>query len=278
MTSAPKFSVLMALYKGDQSSWVAESLLSLASQTLPADQIVVVIDGPIPPELQSTIDDYKTRLPITIVGLEKNIGLGAALGTALGSCKHEYVARMDADDISVPSRFEQQMAFLQSRPDIDIVGSWIGEFADSEPQRVYAYRRVPETHSEIMQLARRRNPFNHMSVLFKKSSIQRVGGYRAVRGLEDYDLWVRLLRANGKGWNLQEPLVWARAGNSLATRRGGMAYLVREYLLLWDFYRTDFIGLNDLIIGLGARTVVRLSPQSLRRLAYQALRLYGSYK
>lgn len=268
----------MSVYKGDRPSWLRECLASLQTQRRPADQIVIVLDGPIGQEQTELLANFGSSLPILLVPLEKNVGLGSALKAGLSQCAFEYVARMDADDICVPERFEKQLSFLERRPEIDILGAWIGEFDDTQPEKIYAFRKVPESNEEILKAARRRNPFNHMTVVFRRSAVERVGSYRPVRGLEDYDLWVRVLRANGVGWNLQEALVWARAGSSLAKRRGGGSYLAREYMLLFDFYRSGFIGASDLAVGLTLRTLVRLAPQSFRALAYRAIRSYGLYR
>ena len=273
-----QLSVLMAVYKGDRVEWLRESLDSLCTQTRPAKQIVVVLDGPVSEEHRATLTYFEQLLPLSTIPLQKNLGLGAALQAAMPYCHNEYIARMDADDICVPERFEKQLSFLENNPAVDIVGTWIGEFDPAKPERIYAYRRVPETHEQILRIARRRNPFNHMSVIVRKSAIEKAGGYRAVRGLEDYDLWVRMLRSGAIAGNIPEALVWARAGRELLRRRGGTAYLAREYLLFLDFYKSGFIGLRDLVAALTARTAVRLVPKSIRELAYQAIRFADIYK
>ena len=274
---AMELSVLMAVYSGDSPAWLTESLSSLAKQTKPADEIVVVLDGPIQDELRAVLDGALSFLPLKYVQTAKNMGLGAALAVGLKHCTHEIVARMDADDICTPDRFARQWQFLTVHPEVDLLGAWIGEFDSQEPKKIYAFRKVPESHDEIRQLARRRNPFNHMTVMFRKAAVERAGNYRPVRGFEDYDLWARVLRSGSKVWNLQEPLVWARAGGSLVKRRGGISYLGREWLLLFQFYRTGFIGLLDLIVGLTTRSLVRLAPKGMRKLAYRVLRVDGSY-
>jgi len=273
----PKLSVLMAIYQGDRPDWLEECLQSLESQTRPADQIIVVHDGPVSQELMDVLERFRTRLALESIALPRNVGLGAALRTGLEHCSHELVARMDADDICVPHRFEKQLSYFEENPDIDIVGAWIGEFDPASAQRIYALRRVPELHAEIVRFAHRRNPFNHMTVMFKRTAIERAGSYRAVRGLEDYDLWARLLRSSAKAANIAEPLVWARAGDSLATRRGGLGYLFREYMLIHSFYASGFIGKSDLVITLTSRTFVRLVPAPLRTIAYRGIRLFGSF-
>ena len=155
-----QFSVLMSVYNKEKVECFIEALDSVINQTVPPSQIVLVRDGVVPQELQATINKYLEEYSelFTYVPLEENGGLGKALRLGLRYCKYELVARMDTDDICLPERFEEQIAFLQDNPDVDIVGGDISEFSDS-PDKVIDFRLVPKTHEEIVKCLKKRCPF-----------------------------------------------------------------------------------------------------------------------
>ncbi len=189
-----KFSVLMSLYDKENPEFLSECLASLVNQTRQADEIVLVFDGAINLALQKVVQEFKPQLPLTIIALTKNVGLGQALNAGLNACQHDWVMRMDTDDICVANRFEQQINFIQSHPEIDVLGGQIIEFEKQLSQGKKS-RTVPTSHEAIFTSAKSRNPINHMTVAFKKSAVQAVGSYRHAPLFEDYDLWVRLLVA-----------------------------------------------------------------------------------
>lgn len=265
-----KFSVLMSLYYKESPEFLAECLASLVNQTRQADEIVLVFDGPINLALQKVVQEFKPQLPLTIIALTKNVGLGQALNAGLNACQHNWVMRMDTDDICVPNRFEQQINFIRNHPKIDVLGGQIIEFEKQLSQGKKS-RTVPTSHEAIFTSAKSRNPINHMTVAFKKSAVQAVGSYRHAPLFEDYDLWVRLLVAGYQFANLPEVLVYARAGDAMYERRGGLAYARYELAIQQSFYQQGFLHIAQLLKNLAIRLPVRLLPNSLRSLVYQKL-------
>lgn len=264
-----KFSVLMSIYIKEKPEYLALSLESVIKQSLPPDEIVIVEDGPLTKELYKVIDDFKGVFPkIKTVQLEKNYGLGYALNVGLQHCSHEIVARMDADDICRNDRFERQLNFLAKHPDIDVVGSWVLEFYNTHEAPV-SLKRVPESHEEIIRYARKRCPFNHMTVMFKKSAVNNVGGYKPFLYFEDYYLWVRMILNNAKLANIPEPLVYVRADKNMFKRRGGLRYLKQEIVLEKTFLNLGFINRREFVFNVIARTVFRVSPNVVRQLLYR---------
>src|SRR5690554_5001347 len=113
------FTVLMSVYAKEQPDYFNQAFLSIwDQQTLKPDQIVLVKDGPLTAELDAEIQRWQEKLGkvLSVVELPENVGLGAALNEGLKACKYELVARMDTDDISLPARFEEQVAFMQTHP------------------------------------------------------------------------------------------------------------------------------------------------------------------
>ena len=114
------FSVLLSVYKKEHPTYLKQSLDSLFAQTLPPDEIVLVKDGPLTPELEAVVTEYQSRYPmLKVVPLPQNQGLGKALNEGLKHCSYELVARMDTDDIAKPERFERQMQVFREHPETD---------------------------------------------------------------------------------------------------------------------------------------------------------------
>lgn len=265
-----KFSVLMSVYGGERPEFLRQSLQSLAVQTVPASEIVIVRDGALGGELKSALTSYSSVLPIASVELKERAGLGPALSAGLASCSNEVVARMDSDDICLPFRFETQLAFLEQNPRVAAVGTAIGEFID-DPNRVVAIRRLPRSGRRLKKFAKFRNPLNHMTVMFRKSAVLAAGGYRHFPGLEDYDLWVRMLAQGMEIDNIPEILVLARCGPGMARRRGGVRYVQNEVRLYRQFLDLGFISVPEFAMSLLVRIPVRVLPGQLRPALYRTL-------
>jgi glycosyltransferase involved in cell wall biosynthesis len=258
-----QFSVLLSVYHGELPEFLARSLESLAEQTLPASEVLIVKDGPLGADLEAVIESFASRLPIATLQLESNQGLGSALRAGIEHCRFDLVARMDSDDICAPHRFQTQIDFLNRRSEIDVLGSSIAEF-DSDPAQCVAIRRLPEDHCDICAFATWRNPLNHMSVIFRKSSVIAAGSYQHCPGFEDYDLWVRMILNGSRFHNLAEPLIFARCGSGMQSRRGGPTYASREVALFWAFRKRGFLTTPEFLRNIALRTPLRFLPGPFR--------------
>lgn len=263
-----KLSVLMSVYYKENPDYVATALQSLSNQTLMADEVVIVKDGCLTHELDKVIDKYTDKLNIRCLVMENNVGLGLALRAGLLYCQHDLVARMDTDDICSPERFEKQVTFLQNNPDIDVLGAWISEFKD-DPKNIYAYRKLPLRHKELLNFAKKRNPLNHMTVMYYRQSVINSGNYQSIIGFEDYYLWVRMMVNNLKFANLPEFLVKARAGKKMINRRGGLKYYINEIRLQQNFLNLGFINKIEFVRNICMRSTVFLMPNRVRQLIYK---------
>lgn len=264
-------SVLMSTYEKDNPVFLAQSLQSLLEQSLKACEIVLVEDGVLNPALTSTIDKFRQSLNIKSVKLATNMGLGTALATGLRNCSGSIVARMDTDDIALPERFKKQYDFLSDNPDITLLGGHISEF-DENPGEPLHNRTVKLTHDDIVKASWMRNPFNHMTVMFRKAAILNVGNYQDIPSFEDYDLWLRVISAGYKCQNLDEILVHTRAGNELIDRRSGFKYITSEFNALRTFKKYGVIPKPILILSLISRLIIRALPKTLIKATYSRLR------
>lgn len=223
------FSVLMSVYCNDKPEWVRIAVESISiRQTVQPDEVFIVVDGPVPDNLAQML--YKLQQEISTIHLEwckENRGLGLALQYGLARVKHEIVARMDSDDISVPNRFEQQLIMLEQDPKLSIVGGHISEFIDS-PDNIVGNRIVPITDVEIRTYMKKRDGLNHMTVMFRKSEVLRVGSYQHWYYNEDSWLWIRMYLGGCKFGNLDKTLVNVRVGKDMYARRGGWKYFKSE--------------------------------------------------
>ena len=262
------FSVLMAVYKKEQPLFFKEALRSVFDQSLIPNEVVLVKDGPLTEELEQIIVDFSSKNEqLKVITLEKNQGLGEALRIGLNACSFDLVARMDSDDICKPYRFEKQIAFLKEHKEITIVGSWIEEFSDCK-EEIEAIRELPQEDKQLKIFMKWRNPFNHMTVMFRKKDILAVGGYQPFYLLEDYYLWNRLANANYYFANIGESLLWARGGYTMLERRGGWKYVVSESKLLKFMYRSGRINIVEFGANLMMKSIIRLIGKHLRHTIY----------
>lgn len=266
-----KFSVLMSVYYKEKPEFFRVALESVANQTLKADEVVIIKDGTLTPELDKIVDEFTGKLPIKVVELEKNGGLGNALRIGVEMCSYAIIARMDSDDICRPYRFEKQIKFLNKHPEIDVVGCWISEF-EGEPENIYASRQLPCENDDITVFAKKRNPFNHMTVMYRKQSVINAGNYTHHMYFEDYNLWVRMIMNGARFANIPDELVNVRAGINMVSRRSGLKYARNEYRLQKEFLDTGYIGYKEFIINILIRIPIRFMPSFVLKLIYRLLR------
>lgn len=263
------YSVLMSVYYKEKPEYLSAAMQSMFDQTVPTDDFVLVCDGPLTPELDAVIERMEAAHPeLHVVRLEKNGGLGNALNIGMKHCRNELVARMDSDDISRPERCEKQLDVFRRMPEVSLTGTVVEEFSES-PEIVNARRVPPETHQEILQFAKNRNPFNHPSVMFKKQAVEAAGGYQDHKFLQDYYLWVDMLRTGAIGYNLQEPLLWFRAGADMYKRRSGWKYAKIQINLFRYMRDVGFISNAKYWQHAVLRAGSSMSPNWLRTMMFK---------
>lgn len=266
------FSVCMSVYHGDNATFFKQSIDSLLSQTRKPDEIVLVVDGPVGDDINKVISDFEKSCDyFRVIRLEKNSGHAIARQTGLDAAKYEYIAIMDSDDIAVADRFEKQMNFLESHLEVDALGGQIDEFI-GEPSNVVGTRIVPLTDIEIKDYLKSRCPMNLVTVMLKKESVQKAGGYIDWYSEEDYYLWVRMVEQGMKFTNLPDNLVNVRVGEEMYQRRGGMRYFKSEARLQKYMYKHGIISLPRYLYNVTGRFAVQVAmPNKVRGFVFQKM-------
>lgn len=264
-------SVLITVYKSEKGEVLDRALRSIwDDQLLKPNEIVLVEDGPLPEDLYRVIDNWQERLGKNMVRLclPENVGLGNALRTGITRAKFSYIARMDTDDISLSTRFRNQYFFLSQNKNVDIVGTQIMEFSFDE-QDLRKSRILPLSHKELVSFSKKRSPFNHPSVMYKKEvyidSMTKINIFHQ----DDYATWVNFIVKGYRLANLDSVELLMRAGEDQMTRRGGLHYLIDEIKMFREFKKIGHLNYLEFYWSLLIRLPVRLAPKSLRYLMYQ---------
>ncbi|UTH72843.1 glycosyltransferase [Chromobacterium sp. IIBBL 290-4] len=267
-------SVIMSTYSGVKEEWLKLSLQSLVGQTLLPAQIVLVIDGEVSAGQISIIEKVSREhenIEFTVLRQIPQKGLAAALNYGLEKAKYSIVARMDSDDICELNRFELQYAYLDEHPDVDVVCSWHAEFETEG--KILSLKQTPEKHEKIKSSLNYRNVISHPTMMLRKDSILRVGGYdESVGLLEDYDLHLRLLNAGARYYCMSVPLVNVRVSISQKNRRGGVMYLIREIKFRTKSMALRRLSFSGWVVGIFLYPIFRLSPPWLKGALYSFVR------
>ena len=266
----PSFSVSMSVYINDHPAHFRESLMSVINQTVKPSEIIIVLDGPVKSLINDIIKNcHKIYSNLVVVKLAKNMGHAISRQRGIESSSNELIALMDSDDISVPDRFEKQLTYFNNYPELDVLGGQISEFIKTQKNSV-GLRNVPLLNDEIKKYLKKRCPFNQMTIMMKKSSVKKVGGYIHWYCNEDYYLWIRMLLDGSNFRNLPEILVHVRVGNEMYNRRGGIKYFLSESRLQNLMYQNKIISFPLLIHNLFIRLIIQvLTPNKLRGWFFQ---------
>ena len=260
------FSVAMSVYKSDNPNFFDRALSSITDeQTIIPNEIVLVVDGPVNDEINAVIDKYESKYEIfKVIRLEQNGGLGNALKIAVENSSNELIARMDSDDVSVSTRFEEQLKYFETNPEIDIVGGDITEFIGEE-NNIVGKRSVPLSNESIREYMKTRCAMNHVSVMYKKKAVESAGGYQDWFWNEDYYLWIRMWLNGAVFANTGSVLVNVRVGEEMYQRRGGSKYFESEKGLQDYMLKNKMINHSTYIKNVAKRLIVqKLMPNKLR--------------
>ena len=277
MTTAAPVAMLMAVHAGADVAHFDEALASLRAQTHGDVRILLYVDGPLTAAHEAVIAG-RLRLGAgtdrvvrgaTPAGLP--IGLNRLIDTALDDPAIRFLARMDADDICLPTRIERQVAFLDAHPQVSVAGTWCIEF--DRPGVPTFYKQLPTDTAAVREVMLFRSPRAHPTVMFRRAVLE--AGFRydpALKIMQDYEFWSRLLASGHVISNVPEYLLWYRMADGFYGRRTGFERAWGEVKLRWRYARQLRLLRPKLLLGLLALFLLRLSPQAVKRLAYARLR------
>jgi glycosyltransferase involved in cell wall biosynthesis len=226
-----KVSVIMPVYNGER--YLSEAIQSVLNQTFKDFEFIIIDDGSVDNSVKiiESFDDER------IVFLKINHkGIVGALNTGLEIAKGEYIIRTDADDVSVPERFEKLIKYMQENKDISICGSWA--ISINEKNEILGEMKYPPIKDfEIKKYILFHNPFIHPAVIFKRKEIIDVGGYKNFKHNEDYELWTRVL-IKKTGHNIPEFLIKYRIhSNQLTNKNNFKMRLIGLYVRILALVR-----------------------------------------
>lgn len=253
-------SVVLPVHHGADPGHLGEAVASLLAQTRPADELVVVEDGPLDAAHLAVLADLERRHPRVVrVPLPTNRGAGAANQAGLLAATGTWIAKADADDVNLPGRLQRQLAAVRELG-VDLCGSAMLEFEHAVDE-AGVLRSMPLTDAAIRRRMATNNPVNHPTAFYRRSAALAVGGYPDHRFMQDYVLFARMAGAGSRMANLPDPLVRFRGGEELHRRRGDRRYTRLE------------LDLRRELLRCGLTTPARSWAVLLARLAYRRLPL-----
>lgn len=267
-----KFSVLMSVYYKEKPEFFDLALESnMVKQTLRPDEFVLVCDGDLTPDLEGVIEKYQKMMPEVLkVYRKENGGLGKALNFGLPKCSYPLIARSDSDDVCAEDRFEKQVRYFEEHPEVGIISSYIDEF-ETDWTKPSHTKTLPLTHEELWEMAKFRNPINHMSAMMRKDDVLRIGSYKHIPYIEDYELWVRAMINGIKIANVGEVLVHARTGNGMVQRRGTKKYIKSWHIMNRYMVKHGMIGNMTYVRNMIAITGFVFMPVGLKEFVYKKI-------
>ena len=262
----------MSVYKNDNPEFFKLAVESATiKQSFPPSEVVLVVDGPIPDSIDKVIAELQAELPMpmNVIRLKENVGHARSRQTGLKATHFPIIAIMDSDDVCNPERFAKQIDYIEHHPDVDVVGTQITEFVDTE-DNIVGTRICPLNDKDIKAYLKARCPMNLVSVMFKKESVLEVGGFIDWYCEEDYYLWIRLVEKNYKFGNVDENLVNVRVGKEMYGRRGSWRYFKSEARLQGYMLKHKIISFPRYSYNVTVRFIVQVCmPNWLRGFVFQ---------
>lgn len=262
------FTVLMSAYINCRKEYISCALSSIwHDQIRKPDQIVLVLDGPVKEELYNFVQSFAKQIypAMVITELSESRGLSNALNHGIAYCDHEFVTRMDSDDIALPTRFIKQVSFMEDHPEIAASSSLIEEF--DEYGTILGIRALPFAPEDVFMFAKFRCPLSHPASIFRKSIVQLLGGYPDLYP-EDHALWSLMLQKGYKLANMEEVLLRMRMDSSFIHRRGWRLFSGEMQLIAFQ-RRIHFLTNLEAFANIILRIILRLPPAFFRLWLYR---------
>lgn len=231
-----KISVLMSTYN-EKPEDVKTAITSILNQTYCDIEFIIVCDRPDNYELLQILEQFqKEDSRIIIIRNQENLGLSTSLNVALSYASGEYIARMDADDESLPERLEKQLAYLNAH-DLDLIGCYV-ECVNEQKETIYFLKSMPLSNDEVKKKITTNNPMVHPTWLGKREVFVRNNGYHQIPYAEDYDFLFRAVKQGFQLGNLNQSLLrYTVRKSSISNSNGLKQYLVSQALV--QAYKND---------------------------------------
>jgi|MDSW01.1.fsa_nt_gb glycosyltransferase involved in cell wall biosynthesis len=265
-----QFDVIMPVHAGVRLSHLKAAVESISKQIISPKEFIVSIDGPVTNEINDYLTVCENSKKIRLLRCHEQRGPGKARDEAIKISNSEWIALMDSDDVSKPTRFKKQIEFIE-KTHADVVGGNIEEFFKNPGDRKFQ-RVMPEKHEKIKRLVKWRQPVNHVTLMMKRDIYLAVGGYNHIYHVEDYDLIVRLLASGARFANQTETLVDVRCGENFSSKRHGMDYFRSEYAVIKQINKLGLSSVPVSCICILTRLSIRMLPLKLIKVVYRIIR------
>ena len=274
MGSVADIAVIMSIYSSDRPKDVRRAMESILTQEGVSLDFHIQIDGPTAPGVIECVESLQLEHPNLIVRHRaENRGLAYSLNELLGpvmAANYRYIARMDADDVSLPGRLAQQQAYMEAHPEVDVVGSCAVEVLEDGTE--FFRKRMPSTHEGCFRLFARTDCLVHPSAFFRRSFFEKAGLYSLdTYYAEDTMLWLQGFERGCRFANLPEYLYAMQLDHRFFRRRRGWTYAVRLLQLRCKVTRRLHYGLRGYFYAY-ANAASRLLSHSLLRVLYRRAR------
>lgn len=270
-----KVAVAMSVYKSDTVYNLRIAIDSILKQSYDNFDFYISVDGEVTVDVKTLLCDYNENndnVHITVNNINRGLAtrLNEIIEIVVEKGYYDFLARMDADDISSPNRLSRQVEFMENNTNIDVLGSDVEEV--SENGDVVFYKRMTNTHERIAKEIIKKCPFNHPTVMFKMNIFREGFRYKSeLMNTQDYYLWVDLLSAGKIFANINEPLLKFRISNDFHSRRGLKKAVNDVNSRIYAFKNLDVLSLSNLAHTLFL-FLLRLSPKKIKIVAYKYLR------
>lgn len=257
-----KYSFLMSIYHKETIENFMMSFDSMVKQTLPPDEIVLIYDGNVNSAIIKYVDNFikrNKRIKILILKNKTNMGLGYSLDKGIKMARNEFIARMDSDDISLKNRIKKQSKLFLDNPDLVLSGGQVAEFSD-DPKEIKSYRIVPTNEKKIRKFLIYRSPFNHPTVIFRKSIVTKLGGYGKYKFKQDYELFSKIISSNYAVSNHKDVVLLFRSNINNFKRRKSSKYVFAYIQIAIRNFKRKLIKFHELLLIILMQFILLITP------------------
>ncbi len=255
-----KFSILLPIHDKINLKDIKRSIKTIYNNTTKPSEVVAVIDGKINKEKKFFLKNYQSKNKSLKIFYKKKIGLSEVLNFGLKKCSNELVFRADADDFNKSHRFKTQLNLYKNK-NFDILGAQV-----KEKYKKNSFKKKLKSKPNLLDFLFR-NPINHMTVMFKRSEILKLGGYPNITYKEDYALWIKCYLNGLKVRNINKVLVSNYLNDNFFERRSNFVSILSEFKLMVFAIKNNPIFIL-MILPILIRVIIFLMPKSIYKIIF----------